>query len=660
MNSFNEMGLSASTVASLNAMNILVPTPIQAQTIPLTLGGKDVIGSAQTAAGKTLAFSIPLVERMLTSPDSTALVLVPTRELAQQVLVVVRQLLSNKPGIKTALLIGGDPIFNQLRQLRQNARVIVGTPGRVIDHLERGTYRPTTCNFLVLDEADRMVDMGFAPQIEEIIKQIPKERQTLMFSATLDSAINQVASRYLKSPERVVIGTTSTPSPTIHQEIMHILDSEKYDTLLKQLNERDGSIVIFVNTKVCADKLARKLTVEDHQRAVAIHGGLRQNKREKVLADFRNGKSRVMIATDVAARGLNIPLIQHVINYDVPLCPEDYIHRIGRTSRSGEKGFAVSIVTPRDGRKWQIIDRFMSQAMGGKTTHTQTRSPMLLVADTERQNSSLSSRSNGKRFSNDDSQRPHRAYSFRRNDEDGGRGGRSSGERSTSERSERSFSGERSERAPRRDYGDKPRFDRGGDKPRFDRDRGDKPYFDRDNKPHFVARGDNAATGEKKPFFSSDRSSGRSEGRSFDKPRFDREDRSQGDRPRFNREDRSREDRPRFDRAREDRPQGDYVARADGASDAPRSEAPRRSSFTFRKPGEEGRSFRPSASGEGRSFRKPFEGGSSERSGGFKRFGDKPRGPRDNASQGRSKFPFKKRRDGENTVSTPERTHDAN
>lgn len=649
MNSFNEMGLSASTVASLNAMNITAPTPIQAQTIPLTLGGKDVIGSAQTAAGKTLAFSIPLVERMLTSPEGTALVLVPTRELAQQVMVVVRQLLNNKPNIKTALLIGGDPIFGQLRQLRQNARVIVGTPGRVIDHLERGTYRAQACNFLVLDEADRMVDMGFAPQIEEIIKQIPSERQTLMFSATLDSAINQVASRYLKNPERVVIGKTSTPAPTIHQEIMHIVDSEKYDTLLKQLNERDGSIVIFVNTKICADKLARKLTVEDHQKAVAIHGGLRQNKREKVLADFRAGKSRVMIATDVAARGLNIPLIQHVINYDVPLCPEDYIHRIGRTSRSGGKGFAVSIVTPRDGRKWQIIDRFMSQSMGGKTTHTQTRSPLLLVADTERQNASLSSRSSGKRFSNDSSQRPHRAFSFRRNDEDGGRG-----QRSSSEHSERSFSGERSasersERAPRRDYGDKPRF--GGDKPRFDRSRGDKPYFDRDNKPHFVARkresfsGDSAVAGEKKPFFSTDRSSGRS----FGKPRFDREDR-----PRFNREDRSREDRPRFDRSREDRPQGDYVAKTEGSSDAPR-----RSTFSFRKSNEEGRSFRSSGSGEGRSFRKPFEAGSSERSGGFKRFGGKSN-DRDNArsSQGRSKFPFKKRRDGESAGST-ERTHDS-
>lgn len=635
MNSFNEMGLSASTVASLNAMNILVPTPIQAQTIPLTLGGKDVIGSAQTAAGKTLAFSIPLVERLLTSPDGTALVLVPTRELAQQVLVVVRQLLSNKPGLKTALLIGGDPIFNQLRQLRQNPRVVVGTPGRVIDHLERGTFKTNTCNFLVLDEADRMVDMGFAPQIEEIIRQIPTERQTLMFSATLDSAINHVASRYLKNPERVVIGKTSTPAPTIHQEIMHILDSEKYETLLKQLNERDGSIVIFVNTKVCADKLARKLTVEDHQRAVAIHGGLRQNKREKVLADFRAGKNRVMIATDVAARGLNIPLIQHVINYDVPLCPEDYIHRIGRTSRSGEKGFAVCMVTPRDGKKWQIIDRFMSQSMGGKTTHTQTRSPKLLVADTERKNASLQ-RSNGKRFDNDE--RPRSGYSFRRNDEDGGYGRRSersfSGEHSSSGHSANErFTNERSERGPRRGYGDKPRFDRA---------RGDKPYFDRDNKPHFVARkresfsGDTATTGEKKPFFSSDRSSGRS----FGKPRFDREDRT-------------REDRPRFNRSREDR-----VERTEGSSDAPRGEA--RRTFSFRKSGEEGRSSRSSGSGEGRSFRKPFEGGSSERSGGFKRFG-KPRRDGDNASSSRSRstFPFKKRRDGEDAGSV-ERTHDSN
>jgi len=374
--------------------------------------------------------------------------------------------------------------------------------------------------------------------------------------------------------------------------------------------------------------LARKLQVEDNQRAVAIHGGLRQNKREKVLSDFRTGKSRVMIATDVAARGLNIPLIQHVINYDVPLCPEDYIHRIGRTSRSGEKGFAVCMVTPRDGKKWQVIDRFMSQSMGGKTTHTQTRSPMLLVADTERQNSALS-RTNGRRFGNDE--RPRRESSFRRNDEDGGRGQRSSrgfsggrsSERSSSERSEgSSFTGERSERAPRRDYGDKPRFDRGGDKPHFASSRRRESFSQ-----------DGASTGEKKPFFSSDRSSSRS---SFgSRPRFgadDRAPRSEGareDRPRF---DRSREDRPRFDRSREDRPQGDRVERTEGSSDAPR-----RSTF---------------------SFRKPAEGGSSERSGGFKRF-DKPRS-RDNAgsSQGRSKFPFKKRREGENAGSS-EHKHDS-
>jgi ATP-dependent RNA helicase DeaD len=384
MQTFREMGLRPATLKSLDAMQITVPTAIQAQTIPLALEGKDVIGSAQTAGGKTLSFAIPVLEGVLKNPASeagllgtpagTALILVPTRELAVQVATVFRDLVKYHSEIKLAVLIGGEDIFKQLRQLKNGPRIIVGTPGRVIDHLQRGSYNPRPCKFLVLDEADRMVDMGFGPQIDEIISRISRERQTLMFTATLDAAIERVAGDYMRNPERVVVGKTSTPAPTIQQEIMQVSDFKKYDTLVEQLDGREGSIIVFVNTQVTADRLVDKLSDGTSHNAIAIHGGLRQSKRDRVLASFRAGKSRVMVATDVAARGLDIPRIQHVINYDVPLCPEDYIHRIGRTSRAGDVGCAVCLVSPRDDRKWYVIDRFMRQSSGGKPTNAKVTS----------------------------------------------------------------------------------------------------------------------------------------------------------------------------------------------------------------------------------------------------------------------------------------------
>lgn len=359
MNSFQEMGLHPLLSKWLAKSNFIQPTPIQAQAIPLALQDKDILGSAQTGTGKTLAFIIPAITRILNGSNDSALILTPTRELAQQVVNNVRQLLGRDNTIKTALLIGGEALGKQLQQLKANPRLLVGTPGRIIDHLERGTLRCNTVRFLVLDETDRMLDMGFGIQLEEIMRYLPQQRQTLMFSATLPPKIVKLAEKYLNNPERISVGAQSTPATNVKQEILRISEGEKYNSLLLQLDQREGSIIVFVKTKMGAQGLAYKLARENHN-ASAIHGDLRQQKRERVINDFRRGRYRIMVATDIAARGLDIPHIQHVINYDLPQSPEDYIHRIGRTARAGAEGFSLSLITPQDHRKWREIHSLMN------------------------------------------------------------------------------------------------------------------------------------------------------------------------------------------------------------------------------------------------------------------------------------------------------------
>lgn len=358
MENFNN--LHPSLVQALQTLNITQPTPIQAQSLPFTLQGRDLLGSAQTGTGKTLAFCLPLVTRLL-DPDNKqglAMVLAPTRELAQQVLKTIYDLTGKRSPVRSCLLIGGEPFGKQMAQLRAKPRIIVGTPGRMIDHMERKSISPNLVNFLVLDETDRMFDMGFGIQLKMIIDQLPKDRQTLMFSATMPRNIEDLANQHLRDPERVSIGSSSKPATQIQQEVVKLHENEKYERLTTELAKREGSVIIFVKTKVGADRLARQLTDDDHC-AWPIHGDLRQNKREQALRGFRNGKYRILVATDVAARGLDIPHIQHVINYDLPQCPEDYIHRIGRTARAGAEGFALCFVTPGESRKWQLIDQYM-------------------------------------------------------------------------------------------------------------------------------------------------------------------------------------------------------------------------------------------------------------------------------------------------------------
>jgi superfamily II DNA/RNA helicase len=270
----------------------------------------------------------------------------------------IKSIISDKINIKTALLIGGESMQKQLRQLSNRSRIIVGTPGRINDHLKRKSLNLSATKYLVLDETDRMLDMGFTPQIEMVLKFVPKHHQTLLFSATLPQNILRISERYLTKPERISTGTPSVPIAKIKQETLQVFKENKYDELIDQFLVRKGSILVFVKTKRSADKMVKRLKEEGHS-ADAIHGDLRQSKRDRVINSFRKGLKRILIATDVAARGLDIPLIQHVINYDLPQVPEDYVHRIGRTARAGSDGSALTFLTPDDRSMWNSINKLI-------------------------------------------------------------------------------------------------------------------------------------------------------------------------------------------------------------------------------------------------------------------------------------------------------------
>ena len=359
MNKFEEMGLPKEIIATLSEMKFSEPTPIQEEAIPHAMKGKDILGSAQTGTGKTAAFGIPLIARLMSNPKGSALVMTPTRELATQVLTQLRLMLGKSRDIKTALLIGGDSMSKQIRQIRDRPRIIVGTPGRINDHLDRGILKLKHADFLVLDETDRMLDAGFTVQIEKVMTFLAPQRQTLLFSATVAPNIARIAEKYLNDPVRVSVSKSSTPAPNIKQDTIKVSYGEKDTSLLTSLDERDGSIIVFVKTKRGTEKMAKRLQKEGHS-AEAIHGDLKQSKRDRVIASFRKMKYRILVATDVAARGLDIPHIEHVINYDLPQCAEDYVHRIGRTARAGATGSALSFITPADRGKWGAIDRLLN------------------------------------------------------------------------------------------------------------------------------------------------------------------------------------------------------------------------------------------------------------------------------------------------------------
>ncbi|WP_161791818.1 DEAD/DEAH box helicase [Candidatus Jidaibacter acanthamoebae] len=361
MSNFNTMNLSDSLLKSITRMGYTTPTPIQAETIPIALTGKDIIGTAQTGTGKTAAFLIPLFSKLMASRESHAIILAPTRELALQIMQVVESLMPQDGRFPTALLVGGADIGKQLRQLKAKPRLVVATPGRVNDHIKRRSINLKFFNLLVLDEFDRMLDIGFTPQIEKVISFMGENRQTLMFSATLTQQVIKLSKKYLTDPAVINAGTVNTPVKNIDQKMVNTTERNKYDDLLSELSKRDGSIIIFVSTKSGADKLSLKLN-NDNQNTSPFHGDIPHRKRERVVKNFKSQDFRILVATDIAARGLDINHIRHVINYDLPRCPEDYIHRLGRTARAGAKGSAVSFIVPADGKKWTAIKRIMKQA----------------------------------------------------------------------------------------------------------------------------------------------------------------------------------------------------------------------------------------------------------------------------------------------------------
>jgi ATP-dependent RNA helicase DeaD len=357
MQKFSDLSISLLVLDAIKKLKLIKPTPIQKISIPLALEGNDILGTAQTGTGKTYAFGIPLINHLTLDKDSYAIILTPTRELALQVSSALKDLTSMKNIIDTAVIIGGDSIQKQLKQLKK-ARLVVGTPGRIHDHIRRKSLKLSKFNFLVLDETDRMLDMGFVDEIKSIIEKLPSH-QTLLFSATLPKKISDIAKNFMTNPQRVNVGEENTPLTNIKQEIKNVNQKEKFEHLKLELLEINGSVVLFVKTKRSADKIALKLR-KDKFNAEAIHGDLRQSKREKVILKFRKNRFQILVATDVAARGLDIPHIEHVINYDIPQNPEDYIHRIGRTARAGAKGRALTFLTEGDKKNWNAIGKLIN------------------------------------------------------------------------------------------------------------------------------------------------------------------------------------------------------------------------------------------------------------------------------------------------------------
>jgi len=355
LNDFNELNLSSGLMRALESMKYTKPTPIQAQAIPVGLTGRDLMGCAQTGTGKTAAFAIPLITRLAAEPQKTALILAPTRELAAQIVSVIEQLCRHTPGIRTALVIGGVSMGMQIRELR-TARIIVATPGRLVDHLKQRTASLAHTAVLVLDEADRMFDMGFQPQLNEILRHVPKERQTMLFSATFPSDVMALANKHLKDPIRITAGPASTPIEKITQQVLRTSHGDKNKALASEISARRGSVLVFARTKARTDRVARMLLNLGHD-VDRIHGDRSQSQRTQAIEGFRKGRFRILIATDIAARGIDIPHIEHVINYDLPQCSDDYIHRIGRTGRAGAGGCALALVTPEDEQQWREIRR---------------------------------------------------------------------------------------------------------------------------------------------------------------------------------------------------------------------------------------------------------------------------------------------------------------
>ena len=339
---FRGLGIAPNILKILDSLNFKKPTPIQSQCIPSGIEGKDMIGVAQTGTGKTLAFGVPMIQHCLAG--KLGLIVLPTRELAIQVEEVLKTL-GGHLGIRTVVLIGGEHMGRQIQTLRRGAQIVIGTPGRIIDHLERKTLRLDSVGVLILDEADRMFDMGFAPQLKRILDTLPTKRQTMLFSATMPENIVKLAKAYMQLPLRVEVAPQGTAAERVEQELFFIQREDKPKLLKKILYEHRGPILVFSKTKHGAHKIVMTVRSLGHG-AAEIHSNRSLPQRKEALQGFKNGKYRVLVATDIAARGIDVKDIELVINYDLPENPEDYVHRIGRTGRAGMAGKAISFATP--------------------------------------------------------------------------------------------------------------------------------------------------------------------------------------------------------------------------------------------------------------------------------------------------------------------------
>jgi ATP-dependent RNA helicase RhlE len=352
---FGGLGIAPKLLDVLLRLEFKTPTSIQHKAIPPAIEGKDIIGIAQTGTGKTMAFGIPLVQQLLKAGKGRGLIILPTRELALQINESIQKI-GKGFGIKTAVLIGGSPIRHQIQDLRYNPDVVIGTPGRIIDHIEQKTLRLNDVIILVLDEADRMFDMGFAPQINKILQVVPKNRQTMLFSATMPDGIVRIASTHMKLPVRVEIAKTGTTAANVEHELFIVKRDQKAPLLIKILEEYKGSILIFLRIKFGAKKICdalRNIGIS----AAEIHSNRSLGQRKEALEGFKLGKYRVLVATDIASRGIDVKGIELVINFDLPENPEDYVHRIGRTGRAGMNGKAISFVLPDQGSKVREIEK---------------------------------------------------------------------------------------------------------------------------------------------------------------------------------------------------------------------------------------------------------------------------------------------------------------
>lgn len=505
---FTDLGIAKPILTALDRSGYTNPTPIQAQAIPFALEGRDLLLSAQTGSGKTAAFVIPVLDRLsrATSFDklTKALILTPTRELAQQVHDSVRTYSKDMRGLFCVPLVGGAPYNGQITALKKGVQVIVATPGRLLDHINAGRVDLSNLEVLVLDEADRMLDMGFADDISDILRAAPVDRQTIMCSATWDGPVGKIAASFTKNPERVSI---KVESAHIEEKVYYCDDFDHKNRLLDKIvcQQDMDQIIIFAATKRSTEKLAKQLQEAGHK-ASFLHGDLPQSKRNRIVQDLRNGKVKILVATDVAARGLDIPAISHVINYDLPRQTEDYVHRIGRCGRAGRTGIAISLCSMDDRPQLNAINRYLDRKM--EVCVIEGMEPKKTYVPSENKGNG---RGRGRGRSNGGGQgRGRSAGGYAGKSSGGGQGrGRSSDSAATSQRA----SNDSGYQGKPRDSSGKPN-ERSGGKPYQGKRTGGPSRGDSTGVP----RGERAATGRGRPSGSQGRPAGRSDSRGQGRP----------------------------------------------------------------------------------------------------------------------------------------------